>query len=171
MSIVQASDFKGKIKIANTAQADVASDLQIFINDYEAEFLKLLLGETLYTDFIAGLGDDPILAKWTDLKEKIGVTTIANYIYWFYMRDNNTQTVAMGETKGKSANAGAALPDEKIIRAWNEMVKNCYSVVEFIVSKPDHYGTYYIENFYYLGWLNHHCQRPDIFHTVNVYSI
>lgn len=170
MSIVQTSDFTGKIKIANTAKADVATDLQIFIDDYEGEFLKLLLGETLYTDFIAGLDEDPIPAKWTALKDKIGVS-IANYIYWFYMRDNNTQTVAMGETKGKSANAGSALPDEKIVRAWNEMVKICYTVVELINNNPDDYGTYYIENFYYLGWYNHHCQRPDIFHTVNVYSI
>ena len=169
-NIVQTSDFKGKIKIANTAQADVAADLNIFITDYEKEFLTLLLGTGLYADFIAGLAILPVDAKWTTLKETIG-TAIANYIYWFYMRDNNTQTVAMGETKGKSANAGSALPDEKIIRAWNEMVEFCYKVVELINNNPTDYGDYYIENFYYLGWLNNHCQRPDIFHKVNVYSI
>jgi hypothetical protein len=169
--IVQTSDFiGGKIKIANVAQEDVAADLQIFINDYEPEYLTYLLGADLYADLVAGLAIDPIPAKWTALVEQISVA-VANYIYWFYMRDNNTQTVAMGETKGKSANAGAALPDEKLIRAWNEMVKLSYNTVQFIKDNPTDYGDYYIENFYYLGWLNDNCHRPDIFYTVNVYGI
>lgn len=231
MSIVQTSDFVGKIKIANTAQQDVAADLQMFINDYEKEFLTALLGSDLYAELIAGLptgvvstvtassgvvgvgtmftkmfktgdsitinGETQIVdvvtddlnlttaavwaadntgvtytgvTRWSKLLDQIG-TSIANCIYWNYMRDNNTQTVAMGETKGKSANAMFALPDEKLIRAWNEMVKICFSVVKFINDNPDDYGTYYIENFYYLGWLNNHCDRPDIFHTVNFAGI
>jgi hypothetical protein len=46
---------------------------------------------------------------------------IANYIYFHFMRDNDTQTTGVGEVKNKSENAATISPALKMCRAWNEM--------------------------------------------------
>lgn len=46
---------------------------------------------------------------------------IANYVYWHWMKDATTQTVALGQVKSKSENAEIVSPAEKMVRAWNEM--------------------------------------------------
>jgi hypothetical protein len=46
---------------------------------------------------------------------------IANYVYWHWIKDQNTQTVGMGEVSSKSENAINVSPATKMVRAWNEM--------------------------------------------------
>lgn len=48
---------------------------------------------------------------------------IANYVYWHFMKDLHTQSVVIGEVKNKSHNSMAADPTQKLVRAWNEMVR------------------------------------------------
>lgn len=44
-------------------------DLKTFIDNNQAKVLKQLLGIDFYNAFIAGLDADPIVAKWTDLRD------------------------------------------------------------------------------------------------------
>jgi hypothetical protein len=52
----------------------------------------------------------------------INISPIANYVYFYYMRDNATQTTRNSEKSSKSANATDASPANKQRAAWNDMV-------------------------------------------------
>ena len=166
MSIVQISDFKGQIVIANSNQSYVAADLQIFIDKYEAKYLTILLGADLYQLLLDG---DPTEEKWIALKAAIKGT--ANYIYWYYIADQDMQTVGIGQVKTQAANSYVVSPNYKMVRAWNEMVEESYNTVQFISTNTADYGNYYIENFYYNSWLNSYCNRPEIFQKINTFGI
>jgi hypothetical protein len=45
---------------------------------------------------------------------------IANYVYYWFMRDNHTQTAPVGEVKTTTENAVLANPFLKMARAYNE---------------------------------------------------
>lgn len=171
-TIVSNDDFVGEIVIAQLSQKAVSDELAVFIDEYEPVFLKLLLGQTLYDEFIAGLGIDEQVEDaenpptpdqiWLDLKAQIG-KSIAQYIYWQYIKNNNSQTSGIGQTKNGSDNAVPASPRFKMVKAWNKMVGTCFSVVAFINNDPDNYGDYYISNFYAYGYFNRYCNTPEIF--------
>lgn len=59
--------FYGPLMVAQIGTAAVQSNLQQYINRYEPRIMDLLLGYELYRDFKAGLIEDPVLQKWTDL--------------------------------------------------------------------------------------------------------
>lgn len=65
---------------------------------------------------------------------------IANYVYYWYMRNNHTQTASTGETKGKHENADTASMAVKLTRAWNEMSKWICDLVDYLDVKKDDYS-------------------------------
>jgi hypothetical protein len=64
---------------------------------------------------------------------------IANYVYYWYMRNNHTQTASTGETKGKHENADTASIAVKLTRAWNEMSSWICELVDYLNAKKDDY--------------------------------
>jgi hypothetical protein len=64
---------------------------------------------------------------------------IANYVYYWYMRNNHTQTASTGETKGKHENADYASVSTKLVRAWNEMSECICELVDYLDAKKDVY--------------------------------
>lgn len=64
---------------------------------------------------------------------------IANYVYYWYMRNNHTQTASTGETKGKHENADTASMAVKLTRAWNEMSEWVCDLVDYLNAKKDDY--------------------------------
>lgn len=52
----------------------------------------------------------------------INISPIANYVYFYYMRDNATQTTRNSEKLSQSANATDVSPANKQRAAWNDMV-------------------------------------------------
>jgi hypothetical protein len=174
--IVQPADFIGEVRIANTSQEDVAADLNHFIQKYEPIFLTELLGETLYADLSAGLGEVPIPEKWTGLKNKIKLS-IVNYIYWYYITDQHIQTVGVGQAVSKAGNATIVSPVTKLVRAWNEMQQNNIAAIKFINANTEDYGDYYKP--YWLTYCEHgyfwgnvyNCILPDILCTQNQFGL
>lgn len=59
MSFIDASYFVGNINIPNTGEQSVAERLTLFINKYEPQFLRKLLGYPLYKAFVAGMAVPP----------------------------------------------------------------------------------------------------------------
>lgn len=231
--LIDRTYFIGEINIPNTHTPAIGGLLDWFIEKYEEQFLKEVLGYDLYTAFKAGLLIDPIPQKWTDLIEgveytyndktkfwrglvsqppsvlnaldalntisvivgggglydpvvgqssvtipavlvgkdfiieqrgigqlrddeysiagntltlttglfgnsdtyfyksatlAINTTTgtskqspIANYVYYWFIRNNHSQTATMGEVKSQNENAVNHSPALKMTRAWNEM--------------------------------------------------
>jgi hypothetical protein len=64
---------------------------------------------------------------------------IANYIYYWYQRNNHTQTTTTGEVKPANENSTVASPAIKMVRAWNEMSDWIWELVNYLNSKKDDY--------------------------------
>lgn len=139
--IIDYTYFRGEITVAQLSQAPVREDLQLLINKYEKEYLKMILGLGLYKAFIAGI--DPISGadqKWLNILQGVDYThngrdyewigfensqkesPIANYVYYKYTAKEVELTTGIGQVKPKAENAVIASAVPKMVRAWNEMV-------------------------------------------------
>lgn len=92
-----------------------ASELDKYIAKYQKYYLEQMFGETLAADLPAELID---LIR----DEQLKTSPIANCVYYFYMRAKQTQTTAAGEVKMDIIRTRMASANEKMCRAWNEMV-------------------------------------------------
>lgn len=117
----------GELKIGQGSQPEVIASVNKFIAKYEKRYLILLLGDDLYNQFVSGLLVGPVDQKWTDLKNAIvdtvdKVSPISNYVYFYFQRNEVTQTVGAGEATPDLMNGITASKLDKTRRAWNEMV-------------------------------------------------
>lgn len=64
---------------------------------------------------------------------------IANYVYYWYIRNNHTQTATTGETKAANENSVMANPSLKLAKAWNEMSDWICELVDYLDAKKDEY--------------------------------
>jgi hypothetical protein len=195
MSIIDPTFFSGELNIANTDETSVLSVLQMYIDKYEPAYLKILLGETLYTSFVAGLALDPIPAQWTNLKNQLlvvngtsKVSPIANYVYFYLTR--RAQSGSGGALMTQPLFENAVTIDSKIetSRVWNEMNKLSFTVYKFLKANESVYGCLYYnlrfwnsENWmliwfdwaYWWGWFpfNWRWQIPEIFQPISATGI
>ena len=253
MSLIDRTYFVGELNIPNTSQVAIGSQVDLFIEKYEEQFLNDVLGYSLNKALKAGLQVIPVAQKWTDLIEGVEYTDInsktrfwkglvsqppsvlnaldaindidvrvgrgrqfdpvaattsttiptalvgkdfviyqravgklildvdysvsgstltllagqfgnadwytyksatlaintstgtskaspiANFVYYWYMRNNHTQTASTGETKGKHENADTASIAVKLTRAWNEMSSWICELVDYLNAKKDNY--------------------------------
>jgi hypothetical protein len=253
MSLIDRTYFVGELNIPNTHQAAIGSQVDLFIEQYEDQFLNDALGYTLYKALKAGLQIVPVAQKWTDLIEGVeyvdladktrkwkGLVTqpptvlnaldalnpidivvgrgdqydptpatnsttipaalvgktfifekrafgkliageysvvgniltlasgqfaiddvytykaatlaintstgtnkkslIANYVYYWYQRNNHTQTATTGENKAANENSTATSPALKLVVAWNEMSSWVCDLVDYLNAKKDDYA-------------------------------
>lgn len=184
MSIIGPSYFHGEIHISSTEDLAVAEDLQGLIDKYEPKILRELFGKTMYREFIDEIDGGSPAQKWTDLLEGVedewmGLTNdrelslIANYVYYFWARKENTQTVGIGTVKVKAENAVKVAPVEKYVRAWNEMVDWICALHEYIMDHIADYPDY--------AWKGYHspckkchcgcCSRKFPFAKINSFGL
>jgi hypothetical protein len=64
---------------------------------------------------------------------------IANYVYYWYQRNNWTQAATTGENKAVNENSTATTPALKMVRAWNEMSSWICELVNYLDEKKDDY--------------------------------
>lgn len=175
MQLIDITYFVGEINVANTDQLPVRERLELFVKKYEKRFLTHLLGETVYNEFMDGLELIPVPQKWQDLKEKLvdadtKESPIANYVYYFYMRDNYTQTVGLGEVKATAENAVMSNNDAKMVRAWNEMVIWVYDLRPWFIDNQVNY--FFTPLCYYFRtwncWPHYHEDPFRIKNTLNL---
>lgn len=177
MQLIDVSYFVGEIFIPGLENTVDSTNSQIlgFIKKYEAKYLKDLLGETLYSEFVAGMSVEPIEQKWIDLADKLRdaetkESPIANYVYYWWKRNEVTDSVGIGEVKPQAENASPASAVHKMVRAWNEMVDWNYTFNSWIGSNltvyPSHRPFYHqIE----IGvW---RCRKNDLFGKINSLNI
>ena len=144
-------DFVGSINIPNL-EKDIQGFETVYNTPYQKEILVKLFGFDLYTTFEAGLLEDPILQKWTDLKngstylvneikkENPGLKKlVANYVYCKWLTINYEQLTGLGSINSNSENATIISPENKIVNAWNEMIKLYYQVYDFMYNNQTDY--------------------------------
>lgn len=262
MAFIDKSYFIGELNLPRTSNALVEERLTHFIEKYETDLLEKILGFELYAAFIAGVQEDTIEQRWTDLLfgttycdgkhrwkglvwlssgvttnllaagntpvivgggntydpapetyavtvppqyvgrpfgffqrgvgelvrgteysvngnvllllqdgvfsigdtyfysagyslEIVGTSTakrslIANYVYYWWLRDNVSHTATIGESQPQAENATAVSPGQKMCRAWNEMAQWIKELTHFL----DHSQNTYPEWNAYTGYCN-----------------
>lgn len=160
MSTINTSYFYADLSIAQISQAEISAAVTEFIDSKERELLIRLLGYELFKAYTAGIlvstqkykdirdgkeYTDSLgrLSKWNGLAFTVGTSKkspIANYVYWHYIRDNYTFTT--GSSEKKTDIAINASPDAKLVRAWNEMVRWNFELLDFLTVNVADYPEY-----------------------------
>lgn len=150
---------------------EVQDRMNAFIDRYEKKFLREFLGPDLYSSFKTNAIDiTPAEQKWTDLLNGVDFTAsnsrkyswigfkgsgafpqspIANYVYYFWQKDQVTQTTALGEVSSKSENATLVSPAAKMVRAWNEMIDMLGPAIYYLDTNRDNYPGWAWQNYYW----------------------
>lgn len=139
MVLLDATYFKGNLSLPNISYNDREglgkllqtvgeNNLNYFIEKYEPECLRLMLGSALYESFINGLNEDPIADKWILLRDalfrkedKYSFSPVANYVYFKVKKDSRTKTTASGEKLEDSSFTKNVSDEYKLVDVWNEM--------------------------------------------------
>lgn len=192
MSLIDQTYFVADLQIANVDNDSILQRLQFFIDKYEAEFLKNVFGYELYSllfveleakedddsyvystrfeNIINGIeytGTDNRLHKWRGLtfqneEGNVKQSCIANYVYWHFVKDQNSQSVGLGEVKAQAQNALNVSPAVKMARAWNEMSTMLSELYYFLDANRETYPE----------WVNdNHIWRQRQFAPVNIFGI
>jgi len=167
-SIIQPTDFIGQNNIPN--KTEVGENLKLFIDKYEPKFLTKLLGAELYTELKDHATDARFVALLPYLKP-----AIVDYVYWFYLEDQNILNATSGAAKPKQQNSANASEYPKMVRAWNEMVEYNKETNKFLKDNETTYPEYTIVipiwyyNWFDWGWyFEYGCNElPDIYRVKN----
>lgn len=166
-SLIDESFFRGEINIPNSTNPAILERINWFIQKYEPLCLGQILGYNLHTAFIAGLASvpqNPLMVKikdgtvyttnynrdykWIGLVDStLKQSLIANFVYFYYMKDDTSKTTNLGTNIPKQELAVSVSPAEKMIRAWNEFSKQARELRDYLNanSVKASYPTY---NFY-----------------------
>lgn len=138
MSLIDSTYFTLDIDIP-TNYTDV---LTSYITRYEPEILTKLLGKTLYDlvaaydadsspqrikdivegkDYTVSYGGYDQTVSWNGLKNDDGISLIAYYVYYKYMKNTSSLLTPVGVMKSSSENAVLASASEKAFAAWREL--------------------------------------------------
>jgi len=158
MATITAASFIGEILIPNISGSGIAEQANLaalgyFIEKYEPLFLRALLGSDLYDAYAAGIAIPSPETKWTALKGKIYVSVgtspndyylspAADYIYFYYRRDQISTTLSNAEVQSKQENATVISPYEKMVSAWNSMSASVDLIREWIEDNISDYPEY-----------------------------
>lgn len=109
-------------------QISADSTLEYFIDKYEVQFLRLLLGRDLAASFIDGMAETDIDPIWSALKDEIYkqvgksyFSPAANYVYFYAKRDSRTTSTVKGEARDKQDYAEITSDVNKLNKAWNDI--------------------------------------------------
>lgn len=142
MSLIDQTYFIGGLTIPNLGGVGIVpaanvEKLNWFIATYEPQYLCLVLGETLYNAFVAGLKVVPNEARWQDLKSKFvddqsHISPIAGFVYYHHMRDRLSSTTAQGEVQQAQENAQVVINTDKMSLAYKKSMRTGTIIRSFL---------------------------------------
>lgn len=188
MSLIDETYFIGELNIPNLNEDSEIERLQLFIDKYEPKFLIELLGYGLYKDFKAGLLINPIEDKWKALRDggeytyngilnrwngvkHSGSSMIANYVYYWWMRNEVTQTTGIGEVASKSENSVRVSASGKMTSAWNEMVLQVWALTSFLNANATDYPAWRLYGGTSPQYNYPSARLNDIFYQINSFNL
>lgn len=162
---ISAAYFVGEILIPNisgttTTERANLLPLQVAMAKYESVFLTKLLGKDLYDLYVADIALVTPSARFTALNNLIyytdaaltalgtGISPVAYYIYFFFMRSQSSITLTGGEGLTQHENFTQYGAREKMIYAWNEMVRLSQIIQDWLVTNIATYPEYYTNDAY-----------------------
>jgi hypothetical protein len=205
-NFVTPSDFKGMVMIPQVGASintgteivtPVNVALEYIISEKEPEVLTNLFGYNLYYALANG---NINIERWDNLVngtvyEIDGIKhfypglkqIIKKYVYYWWLRQEATQSTGVGESINKTENAVRTNPAQKQVTAWNDMIELCKSTLHYLYINQSVYPEYivpsnsgciefYLENSY--GWYNfnylgygYRCRRNPLLIPINTLSI
>ncbi len=141
--------FTGEISIPNLfgdQAANIAIQQQVndLITDYEAEFLKLLLGyygdNSIYESYVTGVAAGT--TQWTDLQTQIYNETTwrspaAYYIFYKLLGESNSMLTGFGESTVAADNVQRVTTGRRMVRVWNRMCDMIDQIYDWIEDDDD----------------------------------
>lgn len=113
--------------------------LEWFIERYEEEFLRKLLGDCLFDAFKEGISAASPLQIWIDLRDLIyrksggySFSPAANYVYFHVMTAAASKTAMTGEVKSTNDRMINVSPDVKMVKAWNDMTTEVNRIRQWV---------------------------------------
>jgi hypothetical protein len=143
-NLIDNTYFVRDIDVPVGSTVELAAPLTAGIVRYEPEYLKLLLGYTLwkavqveidsgtytvYGDLIEGAEfsfdycGNTISTKWEGLINTELVSPIAYYVYYQKRKNVESFNSGLGERRGKGENSVAHAATVKMVSSWNNLVK------------------------------------------------
>lgn len=156
--IITVADFKGDVYIPqkdstipvqnapSIATNPVADNINALILQHEPDILSRSMGAGLYAAFVAGLEVLPIEQRWIALRDGKtytdehghshyfpGVKGISLYeVYYWYQRNNATQTTNIGEVRNNTENSVRETPAQKMVTADNKRAELTRKMVWYL---------------------------------------
>lgn len=142
-NLIDTSYFVRDINVPFGSTAELAAPLTAAIVRYEPEYLKLLLGYTLwkavqveidaaeytnYSDLVNGAEfsfeyyGKTITTKWEGLVNTAKISPVAYYTYYKQRENVESFNSGLGERKGKGENSVAHSSRVKMVGAWRNLV-------------------------------------------------
>lgn len=133
---------QGEVGLPTEAVTVANAKLQSFIDYYEPEIIKMIIGETLYDDYIAGRTTTG--NKWKTFDAYLFDATtkkslVADYIFCKYWKDKDT-SVGDGTVRVNAENPNRVSYQNRTIPVYNRMVDEIVKAVTFLA---ENYTTYY----------------------------
>lgn len=133
------SDFVDEIQLHVSSIR--STDFDSFLTRKQSDFLRKVLGVELSEDFISGLGEDPILEKWTKLKDGANFVyagetyyfegiknSLKNYCYIKWQQQNSSTNVDSGNVINKQENSYLA----SVATRLRDSSYQCLSILEMM---------------------------------------
>ena len=137
--------------ISRNVDANKRAEITNYFDVLEVEYLNFILGEDLYAEYIAGLAEDPIDEKWTNLSSQLvnstlKISPIANYCFFYYLEIPKLTDIGVVLPKVENGTFVASYPLQ--IRAWNRMVEMNERIVDWLLENGETY------NYEHCAWLD-----------------
>lgn len=143
-------DYSGVPSETNCA---IAAEMYSLISYYEMDFYRRTIGNENAKLFIKYLDEqhDSVCEKWEGLKnmlvDQVGnrvISPIANYVFFFYLRSNQTQATPIGNVTETSSNDIAPC-NIKMMQAWNQMADMNQYLSRYLFQNKDDFGGYFFD--------------------------
>jgi len=154
--IIDYTYFTEKLRLPQVDNTEGRAIVSEFIDTYETEYLKKVLGYDLwkaFSDGIAGSGTPD--QRWIDLLEGLEFTyleknnnwngfeheqnPIANYVYYRYMENKATDNSLVGTVVQAVDNNQRVNAVSKMVSAWNSMVDMNRILLQFLKANASVY--------------------------------
>lgn len=164
MILIDETYFKGELSLPNIpmSSVDVASsgvalalqsvgenNLSTFAYKYIVDYLIRLFGRELTELFLTEIVKESPDEIWSNLKKQLLIeigpykaSPLANYVYYWLMRDARTKTTQGGEADPRFDNAENVNNNQKMVKAWNDMVSMTCSIQKWYCKNIDAYKEY-----------------------------
>lgn len=184
--IIDHTYFTQKLSLPQRGNTEGQTQIDDFVETYEEEYLKKVLGYDLWKAFDTGIAGSPggYDQRWIDLLDgkeftyqgrnynwggfaTMLKTPIANYVYYKWMEDTAEHNTLVGTAVQNVDNNSRVNAVSKMVDAWNRMVDMNRTLWMFLKSDADTYPEWTDEDHYWPWWtdIDGHCN--ELFHKRN----